>query len=230
MRGRAMARSGPIRSCFLVALLGCGLLAVGAGCNAVATAWWVIKDGKTALAEYKGLNNKTVAVVVRGPRAGMFKQSQNMPYQLTRQINRLLKENLGKKTQIVSAERIEKVTDNQEWDDFVEVGKQVNADQVVAVEFEEFSQRFSATTFGGSASLSISVFDVEKDGEEVYGPKSIRDLKFPPTTENMPSGNMSASQFTELFVRHLADHVARNFYDYDPRADFANYGTARGFE
>src|SRR5688572_6655765 len=33
-----------------------------AGCNAVATALWVIKDGKTASAEYKGLNNKKVAV------------------------------------------------------------------------------------------------------------------------------------------------------------------------
>jgi hypothetical protein len=225
-----MARSGPMRTLFVVAVVACGLLAVGAGCNAVATAWWVIKDGKTALAEYKGLNNKTVAVVVRGPRTGMFKQSQNMPYQLTRQINRLLKENLGKKTQIISAERIDKLTDKQEWDDFVEIGKQLNADQVVAIEFDEFDQRFSATTFSGTASLSFSVYDIEKDGEEAWGPKAMRDIHFPPTIESLPVDKMSAPQFTELFVRHLADNIARHFYDYDPRADFASYGTARGFE
>jgi hypothetical protein len=42
--------------------------------------------------------------------------------------------------------------------------------------------------------------------------------------ESMPSGNMSGPQFTELFIRFLADHIARNFYDHDPRANFAGYG------
>ncbi len=219
-----MDRSGPIRSLIVCSLVGSALLAVAAGCNAVATAWWVIKDGKTYPAEYKGLNGKTIAVVVRAPRTGMFRQAQNMPYQLTRNINRLLRENLSKKTQIVSAERLDKLTDNQEWDDFVEVGRQVNADRVVAIEFEDFRQNLLSTTYSGFASLSISVFDVEGDGEEVYGPKSMRDIRYPPTMESLPVGNMSGAQFTEMFVRYLADHIARNFYDHDPRADFAGFG------
>ncbi|MEX2185135.1 MAG: hypothetical protein WD875_00005 [Pirellulales bacterium] len=220
-----MDRSGPIRSLMVFTLVGGTLLAVAAGCNAVATAWWVIKDGKTYPAEYKGLNGKKVAVVVRGPRTGMFHQAQNMPYQLTRNINRLLKENLSKKTQIVSAERIESATDNQEWESFVEVGRQLNADRVVAIEVDDFRQNLGTTAYGGTASLSISVFDLEGDDEEVYGPKAMRDIRFPPTTESMPAGNMSRAQFTDLFIRHLADHIARNFYDHDPRADFAGYGS-----
>jgi ABC-type uncharacterized transport system auxiliary subunit len=219
-----MDRSGPIRSLIVFTLVGGALLAVAAGCNAVATAWWVFKDGKTYPAEYKGLNGKKVAVIVRGPQTGMFRQSQSMPYQLTRNINRLLKENLGKKTQIVSAERIEKFTDNQEWDDFVEVGRQLNADRVVAIEVDDFRQMMLATTCEGFASLSISVYDVENDGEEVYGPKTMRDIRYPPTMDSMPRGNMSDAQFSELFIRYLADHIARNFYDHDPRADFGNFG------
>jgi hypothetical protein len=219
-----MDRLGRFRSIVAVTLIGGGLLAVAAGCNAVATAWWVIKDGKTYPAEYKGLNGKKVAVIVRGPQSGMFRQAQNMPYQLTRNINRLLKANLSKKTQIISADRIDTALDNQDWTDFVEVGKQLNAEQVVAIEVAEFNQSLLSTAFKGDASLSISVFDVEKDGEEVYGPKSLRDIRFPPTTEAMPAGNMSRGQFTELFVTFLADHIARNFYDHDPRANFAGYG------
>ncbi|RIK80022.1 MAG: hypothetical protein DCC68_11885 [Planctomycetota bacterium] len=219
-----MDRFGPVRSLVAVVLVAGGLLAVAAGCNAVATAWWVIKDGKTYPAEYKGLNGKKVAVVVRGPQSGMFRQAQNMPYQLTRNINRLLKENLSKKTQIVSADRIDKVIDSQDWEDFVEVGRQVGAEQVVAIEVDGFRQSLLSTAYSGEASLSISVFDVEKDGEEVYGPKSMRDLRFPPTMEAMPAGNMSGAQFTELFVAFLADNIARNFYDHDPRANFAGYG------
>ena len=60
------------------------------GCNAVATALWVIKDGKTASAEYAGLNNKNVAVIARGPMAIRFRHEQTAPQLLAKRVGQAL--------------------------------------------------------------------------------------------------------------------------------------------
>jgi hypothetical protein len=211
----------------VVGLISAALLLVGvaAGCNAVAGMWWVVKDGKTAPAEYKGLNGKKVAVVVRGPSTGMFRQQQNIPFKMAKGINMLLMQNLSKKTTLIPAEKVDTITDKEELTDFVEIGKQLDAEQVVAVDLEEYNTKLSSTIYSGTATITITVFDMKKDGEEIYT-KTLRNIEFPPTSGGQPAGTMKSQQFVDLFIRHLCEHVSRNFYDFDPRTDFAGWGLA----
>jgi hypothetical protein len=196
-----------------------------AGCNAVATALWVLKDGKTASAEYKGLNNKKIAVIARGPMSIRFRHEQTAPQLLAKRVGQALKANLGRKTTIIPQEKIAKITDEREWDQFTEVGKEVGAEMVVAIDVESFTINRGGSVYRGQATIDLTVYDMTKEGEEAYKPKQRLDsLVYPPVIEGIPATDMSEKQFVDKFINYLAQQIGQKFYDYDPMADFAGYG------
>jgi hypothetical protein len=210
------------RGWLLSVSLGGGLVAASAGCNAVATAYWVLKDGKTTPPEYKINKESTVAVVCRGPADNRFRHTAHAPQQLARRLSGLLKENLGKKITLVPADKIAKVRDEKDTQDFIEIGKQVGADLVIAVDLTEFTVRAGRTLLNGEAELRYAVINIA-DGQEVFE-KALPKIAYPPEIGGVAATDMSESQFTESFIRHLAHQIGKSFYDHDPRADFATYG------
>lgn len=200
-----------------------GLVATAAaGCNAVATAWWVFKDGKTALAECGELNNKTVAVICRGPQDIRFRHEQQAPQRLASRVAYLLQGNLKKKTKLIDQEKINKLTDEQEIEDVRKLGKELNADMVVFVDLQSFSYQRGRSIHQGRAELEVNVHDLSKDGPPIYT-KRMNNIIFPPMIEGVPATEMSEREFMDRFINYLARHIGQKFYDFDPRADFATY-------
>lgn len=203
-------------------LLACSLLTSAGGCAAVATAIYIVK-GTDVSAEYKGLVGKRVAVVCR-PSASLQYGKTAVAKELAEAVSSLLRANV-RKVVVVSQQDIDEWIDENTWDDFTEVGEAVDADQVVAIEMDQFSLYQGQTTYQGICGVRIEVYDMENGGEIVYE-KGPPEFKYPPNI-GMPTFEKPEQQFRREFVAAAAKDIAQNFYDHDSRVMFA--GDAEAF-
>jgi hypothetical protein len=122
---------------------------------------------------------------------------------------------------IVRPDEIADWVDRNDWDgyDYVDVGRGVEADVVLAIELSGFGLYEGQTLYKGRANLAVKVLDLTQGGQEVFR-RRLHEVAFPvngayPTTET------SESNFRRAFVNKLAQQAAKFFYDYEI-AD--NYG------
>ena len=144
--------------------------------------------------------------------------------ELAVEVGRLLSQRVRKIT-IVDPREVAEWTDENDWDDFTEVGKALKADMVVGIDVEEFSLYQSQTLYQGKARLAITVYDVADGGKTAYS-KTIPRIIYPPNRGVDTS--MPEDDFRRRFVAHLADMVGRHFYSHDAQADVAL--DAKGFQ
>jgi hypothetical protein len=201
------------------------LLSVAAGgCSILSTALWVIKDGKTFPAEYKGLKNKKVAVVCRGPMRLQFGHEAIAPPLIAAQVSHLLQSELNKKIEVIEPQRVARYMDETQWETFEEVGKAVGAEMVIGIDLEVFSLASGRSLHQGEASVRVEVFDLA-EGKRAWSTNI--DVKFPPTIQGVPAQEMSEERFLQAFIRYVAEQVGRRFYDHDPTLDVASTGLTR---
>jgi len=187
------------------------------GCvGALTTAAWLIK-GNDVNAEYNGLKNKRVAVICRPLEGLQYTAGGRTPQDLATQVGRLLQKKVRGVT-IIDQREIAKWTDEHDWDDYIEVGKQLKADMVVGISLEEYSLYQSQTLYQGKARMNIKVYDVAAGGESVWH-KSIPRIAYPPNRGVDTA--MAEEDFRHRFATHLADIVGRHFYSHDAEADLA---------
>lgn len=199
------------------------LAAPQTGCNAVALAMYAIK-GNDVPPEFEGLKDKRVAVVCR-PTTSLQYTNAGVDKQLARELGNLLQQNV-KKLQLVSPDKVEKWTDENAWEEYVEVGRAVDAEMLVAVDIEGFSLFQSQTIYQGKASVVVRVYDMSDDGKLVYE-KTLPQTIYPavggvPTDKPEP-------QFRREFVARLGGEVGRHFYSHDAGQDFARDTAAYQF-
>jgi hypothetical protein len=187
------------------------------GCvNALATAAWLVK-GNDVDADWNGLRNKRVAVVCRPLVELQYSTGTRSAQELAVIVGRLMSQRVRKIT-IVDPREVAEWTDENDWDDFAEVGKALKADMVVGIDVEEFSLYQSQTLYQGKARLAVTVYDVADGGKTVYN-KSIPRVVYPPNRGVDTS--LPEDDFRRRFVAHLADIVGRHFYSHDGQADVA---------
>ncbi len=203
----------------VAALLLCAL----AGCTPFATVYWVLKDGNTAPPEYSGLKNKRVAVVCRGNSRNEFRRLEaTVPQQIGQKVSHAIKNKLRRKVRMISPEKIEQYTDEHEWDDFAEVGHGLNADRVVAIDIEKLSVRNSGTLHEASTTIIVTVYDMERDGEQAF--EKVFEINFPTEGGAASVSDMSERQFIGFLVNYISRNIGELFYDHNPRASFADHG------
>jgi hypothetical protein len=202
-----------------LSLTAAGLLSA-AGCSMVATAMYVI-TGNDAPAECDELKGKKVAVVCR-PTTSLDFNNSSVADMLAHQVSTLLGKNVSKVT-IIDPRKVGDWTDENTWEDYVEIGKALNADYVVGIDLEEFSLQQGQTLFQGRASIAVSAYDVKK-GKLPIWEKHLPQSVYPPSG-GIPAGEKPESQFRRQFVSVLADQIARHFYPHDATADFAQDST-----
>lgn len=206
---------------FVSLLLACSLLTSSGGCAAVATAMYIVK-GTDVAAEYKGLVGKRVAVVCR-PSASLQYGKTAVAKEMAEAVSALLRANV-RKIVVVPQQDIDEWMDENDWDEFTEVGEAVDADQVVAIEMDQFSLYQGQTTYQGRSGVRIEVYDMEHDGEIVYE-KRPPEFLYPPNI-GMPTFEKQETQFRREFVAAAAKDIAQNFYDHDSRVKFAEDANA----
>lgn len=214
-----MSRRLPrIRICLVMS--GMTWLAACVGCqSALFTAMYLIK-GNDVQPEYTGLKNKQVAVVCRS-QPGLHFTDPNLSKDVSHAVSRMLTTK-GNKIKIVDQRKIDKRLD-ETWDEFVEIGKAVDADMVVGVDLERLQIHEGQTLLRGRAEASVKVFDC-KTGEMVYE-KSPPPIVYPPNL-CIHTSEKSESQFRREFIQVLADRISRSFCPYNPHADYAQDAAA----
>lgn len=192
------------------------LLAITGCAGPLATAIWVVK-GSTLPAEYAGLKNKKVAVVVRAPETLSYR-TRFAANDLASQITQQLKDNV-RKIKLVPQPKIADWMDEHGWRDPIELGGALDAEVVVAIELEDFRLYDSQTLYRGRAIALVRVWDVEK--EEVLFEKRPPQIVYP-SRAGVAISERQEYEFRNAFVKVLAYELAKLFYDYDKTAGFAS--------
>ncbi|HID74520.1 MAG TPA: hypothetical protein EYP56_00820 [Planctomycetaceae bacterium] len=185
------------------------------GCTTLATAMYIFK-GTDVDAEFSGLRDKRVAVVCR-PVANLEIRSQNAARQIAQTLSQLLGQRVSR-IEVIDQQEVADWTDNNLWEEYVEVGQALNADLVVGVDLERFSILEGQTIYRGKADVAVMVYDCH-NGQRVYE-KHLPQIVYPPN-HVVSASEQREAEFRRRFVRVVADQVGRLFYRHDRYADFA---------
>lgn len=181
------------------------------GCiGAMAQLLYVIKGHKEN-AEFAGLKDKTVAVVC------ITDSTAYGPDSLSSTVNKAvslqLKQNVRKCT-VISPAKVSEWIDHNGWNqsNFIEIGRGVGADMVVAIDMGSYTIKEGQTLYKGRTDLTVTVYDITKGGQvaHVHGPT---EYVFP--KNGRPSIQTSERQFEAVYLAKLTDYIARMFYDAD---------------
>jgi hypothetical protein len=202
---------------FVLAVTALSCLVASTGCvGAIAQALYMWK-GITVPAEYSGLEDKRVAVVCVSSEASFGPTSTAS--RLARTVGKLLQLN-GDDISVISSQEVSDWIDKNNWDeiDYVEIGRGVNAEMVVAIDLRDYRLREGQTLLQGRASATITVYDMTRKGEDVFK-SHVDDYSFP--RNGYPTTEMSESRFDRIYLGVLAQQIARKFYESDAVNDYA---------
>ncbi len=175
-------------------------------------------DGPMVPPLYTGLTGKRVAVVCV-VNSGSF-GSETVGQDIARRVARHLR---GKVEQIelVRPEEVADWIDQNNWDEerFVDVGRGVDADVVLAIEVNNFRLHEGPTLYRGQASIVVRVIDVPSGGEILYD-YDIPEMSFPPNI-GIPTTDQTEASFRRIFVQQLAYDVSKIFFEHPMAEDFA---------
>lgn len=198
-------------------LLFVGALAGASGCvNLASNLMYAFGKNKTP-AEYDGFKGKKVAIVC-GSESGLSNDATSTL--LTQYLNVLLSANV-KEITIIKQNKVDKWLDTNGWSesDYQEIGKGVEADQVLAVHMSNLTLRDGMTLYKGKSDISVSVYDIANDGKVVFR-KHFPEFEYPkiggPTVTDM-----SEAKFRVMFLQIVSKRIATLFYEADPNEMFA---------
>lgn len=180
-------------------------------------------DGHKIDAKYTGLENRRVAVVcVMNPSTYGDGATSTLIADNTERVLQTHVEGID----VVPQSEVADWMDTNNWDesDFVEIGRGVKADMVVAIDVDSFSLHEGPGLFKGRAEVTTTVYDLTRDGKEVFRTTD-HQFTFPETHPVHASADM-ARAFPRTFIRVLSEHLAKNFYAYNLHEEFALDGAA----
>lgn len=205
------------RASRLLVLALLAVVATTAGCQSgMFTALYLLR-GTEVPPEFDGLKGKKVVVVCRATSELEF-ANVSVADDLGNALGRLLKERV-KKIEVIPAREVERWADENEWEEFTEVGEALGAQMVVGLDLDQFGIYQGQTVYQGTAIVGVHVYDLEKDGALVYD-KTPPQTRWPPNSVE-PVGTKLPAQFRKEFIQVLANEIGRHFYPHDPAMDFA---------
>jgi len=137
------------RACLLLGLIP---LVTASGCMQLAGLAYMIR-GETVKAAYPGLKGKRVAVVCRPPATLQYRNA-TAARDIAKQVGILLKSNVKELT-LVDPREVAKWTDENDWQEYTEIGKALEAEMVVAIDLDSFSLQEEQTLFQGKSTVNI---------------------------------------------------------------------------
>ncbi|MEZ6120773.1 MAG: hypothetical protein R3C28_29935 [Pirellulaceae bacterium] len=212
-----MSRHNRIRRIvlFIVAVL---LLAPSVGCIGLIANLIHAANGNLMPASYDGFIGKRVAVVCVSNADSFGPTSAS--FQIAKRVSDLLKVHV-KEIDVVDQQEVTDWIDRHDWDyaNFVQVGKGVDADIVLAVVLENFRLYDGKTLYKGRADVEIVAYDLTKKGAIVFE-STPPQIQFPANV-GLPVSESSENDFRRRFLAILSGRIARNFYEYDLKEDYA---------
>jgi hypothetical protein len=205
------------RSLLAGSVLAALVLSTAGGCSVLPFIAYLYQ-GLATPAEYDGLKGKRVAVICR-PVASLQFESSSVSRELSMAVANLLEQNV-KHIKLVDQDEVDKWEDENNWDNYIQIGKALKADMVVGIDLDQFSLLQGQTLYQGKASVELSVYDLSKPTKRPAFQKSLPQRMYPPNAP-IPAAEKPLPEFQRQFIQVLADQIARHFYDHDSTQDFA---------
>ncbi len=194
------------------------------GCTAALSTAMYVMGANEIDAEYKGFNEKKIAVVCR-PVASVAFRDTGAAHDLAREVNQRLAKNVSK-VQMIDQQKVAAWVDARYDGDysFTEAGEAFGADMVLGIELQEFSLYLGQTLYQGTANARFVVHDMN-DGGRVVFERELPQIVWPPNG-GVETSDRQESQFRRQFIQVVSDHIGRHFYRHDPAVYFAQDAAA----
>lgn len=162
-----------------------------------------------------------VAVVCR-PRASTSYQYGDVANELAKAVSTKVsmgikdfkKKKKRESIQMIPHDDVEKYCDGMEAEsDFVEIGKAVGADQVIAIDLLGFNHIAGTNVWQGHADMNVQLIDV-KTGDVVYEPESLPEYVYP-RNYVIPSTEQNEWNFQREYILRLGKYVSKQFVPYN---------------
>lgn len=209
----AFGKLRAVMACVMLLTLGSN-----AGCIGMAAQLLYVIKGDKVDAEFTGLEGKKVAVVCLSNTTGFDPGSAAST--LAQYVELNLRKNV-KKISLVRHQEVANWVDNNDWDrlDYRDIGRGVRADMVVAIDIDNFRLHEDATLYKGRTNWTVTVYDMSKSGEAVFR-RSERNFQFP-VNGGQHVSETTEENFQRKFLLILAEDIAKHFYAYEFKEDFA---------
>ena len=145
-----------------------------------------------------------------------------MPQQIAERINRNLKSELNGKVRLITQQTIEQYNDENSWQDFTEVGRDLDVQRVVAIDIETLSVKNSGTMHQANLVFTVTVYDMEDDGEICFDKDF--EITFPTEGGAAPASSISERRFVGLLVKYVSRNISELFHSHNPRETFGDHG------
>ncbi len=189
------------------------------GCihSILATGIYLWQGGNVVPAQCDELKDQRVIVVCRPPASNEYRHA-GAARNVGKRISSLLGENV-KGIDVVSPREVDNWVDEQDWENFKDLGRAVKATRIVYVELDHFDLYKGTTLYQGNAEVKVTIYDMTQQGKEVWS-RNVGQLLFP-RNSGIPSADKPVQEFERQFVEVVATQTASLFYKHDPNVDFA---------
>jgi hypothetical protein len=213
---RSHSRQGRPFALALVLLLLCSTT----GClhSLIATGIYIWRGGNVVDAQCEDLKAERVVVVCRPPSTNEYRHA-GAARSIGTRVSQLLEENVDS-IEVVSPREVDNWIDEQDWENFKDLGRAVKATRVVYIELDSFDLYKGTTLYQGDTDVKVTVYDMTKrDGDQIWT-RNIGQILFP-RNAGIPSADKSVQDFQDQFVEVVAVQTASLFYKHDPNIAFA---------
>lgn len=183
----------------------------------LATGIYVLQGGNVVAAECEALEGQRVVVVCRPPSSHEYRHA-GAARTIGKRISKMLQANIPD-IDVVSPQEVDNWVDEQDWDNFKDLGRAVKATRIVYIELDDFSLYKGTTLYQGNADVNVTVYDMTNQGEELWQ-RHVGQVLFP-RNSGIPAADKSIQEFQRQFVDVVSNQVASHFYEHDPNATFA---------
>jgi hypothetical protein len=194
-----------------------GLLGLtSTGCIQFAANLMNVIHGPAVPAEFKGFENKKVALVC-SDESGIGRSEASI--HLAGNLKGILVSKLPKTT-FVNQQEIDQWVEGSSVSthDWAAIGQGVNSDFVLAVDMQKLNLRQGPTLFRGQSDLIVTVWDV-KQGKAAFR-RSLAEYSYPQIA-GMPSTETDEDKFRRIYLMNVASRIARYFYAHEFGEDYA---------
>lgn len=201
-----------------IALIACGM-AASTGCisQLLATGIYYWQGGNVVPAECEALKNERVVVLCRPPASHEYRNA-GASRAIGARVTAMLEQNV-KGIEVVSPKEVDNWVDEQDWENFKDLGRAVKATRIVYIELDDFELYKGTTLYQGTADINVSVYDMEDKGKRVWD-RQLGQVLFPRNSA-IPAADKPVQQFERQFVEVISTQIAEHFYRHNPNNSFA---------
>ncbi|MGV3484743.1 MAG: hypothetical protein ACO1RT_10025 [Planctomycetaceae bacterium] len=181
------------------------------GCLGLAANLVNVVKGYTVDPEYEGLEQNRIAVVTITD-SSQYSDDASARI-LSRRVSGILKAKV-KKVELVREDEVQQWRDRNGWDaiEFIDIGRGVKADKVLAIEMTNLRLQDGATLYRGRATVTVTVYNVQTG--EVEFRRHLDEFTYPETAGQYTS-ETTETKFRSLYLSVLGSRIARFFHGYD---------------